>query len=235
MKRAGAQFLAMLRPEPSVSRRGSGAKRRRADALVDIPQAEMTPKVRSTVSRLMAELDRMTAELDRAEERVEVLSSEVDEDPLVPVLNRRGFLRELDRAIAYTNRYGTAASLMFMDFDEFKTINDTHGHAAGDAALTHVAELIVANVRRSDLVGRLGGDEFAVLLHQASAEAASRKADDLIRLVAETPLMLESGEVSLSISAGVAEIRPQDTVEAALGRADQAMYEFKRNGLKKAS
>lgn len=205
------------------------------DALIQIPDHEMPPKIRAMLTLLMGELDRMRTELDRAEERIEALASVVDEDPLVPVLNRRGFLRELERAIAYANRYGATASLIFMDFDDFKAVNDAYGHAAGDAALTHAAQLIVASVRRSDLVGRLGGDEFAVLLHQADQAAAARKADRLIGLVSKNPVHLDTGPLTLHISAGVAQIQQDDTADKVLARADQAMYRVKRKDRRRAS
>lgn len=232
MKLNASQLLARWRKAPR--RAASHARRRRMDALIQIPDHEMSPKVRTMLTLLMGELDRMRSELDRAEDRMEALASVVDEDPLVPVLNRRGFLRELERGIAYVNRYSATASLVFMDFDDFKAVNDAYGHAAGDAALTHAAELIVTNIRRSDLVGRLGGDEFALLLHQADYAAAERKANGLIRLVSESPVLLDAGPLTLHISAGVAEIQKDDTADKVLARADQAMYRAKRGESRRA-
>ncbi len=90
-----------------------------------------------------------------------------DQDQLLPLLNRRAFVRELTRYIAFTGRYNTPASLIYFDLNHFKQINDTHGHAGGDAALEHFAETLLSHVRDSDCVGRLGGDEFGVLLTHA--------------------------------------------------------------------
>src|SRR5579875_145629 len=121
------------------------------------------------VVRLKAENAVLRARLAEAERLA-------DHDALIPVLNRRAFSRELARTIAYCERYGAAASLVFFDLDGFKAVNDAHGHAAGDAALRAVAEVLTANVRDSDLVGRLGGDEFGVILAQANREVATIKA-----------------------------------------------------------
>lgn len=200
----------------------------------DVPQSELTPAVRSTVMQLMDELDRMSSELMEAKQRVSELEDMADEDPLVPVLNRRGFLRELERTLAYSERYRTPGSVIFCDLDRFKLINDDYGHRVGDDVLRLVAETLVQNVRRSDIVGRLGGDEFAVVLQRATAEQAQVKADEFMERVGEQPLVHEGVEIAVSISAGVAGFERGDTVVDVMERADRAMYrrknEIRQNG-----
>ena len=95
------------------------------------------------------------------------------------MLNRRAFVRELTRYIAFTGRYNTPASLIYFDLNHLKQTNDTYGHAAGDAVLTHFAKVLLSHVRESDCVGRLGGDEFAMLLSHANQDQALKKADAL--------------------------------------------------------
>lgn len=213
---------------------GGGTRRLRDPApvrsLADIPSDELTPRVESAVMRLMRELDRLKDELVAAQERAKLLETMADEDPLVPLLNRRGFLRELERALAYRRRYGGPASLVFIDLDRFKAVNDTHGHAAGDAVLKHVAGVLLANVRKSDLVGRIGGDEFAIVLQRADEAAASRKADQLAAIVAASPVRHGGIEIPVRVSAGVAEITASDTAGELLCRADAAMYARKARG-----
>ena len=119
---------------------------------------------RAAALRLAAEVERLELELAAARSEIVALAAHVDTDPLTGVLNRRGFERELKRALAYLKRYDTSAALLFVDLDRFKAINDSHGHAAGDAVLRAVAMVIARQVRASDLVARLGGDEFVVLL-----------------------------------------------------------------------
>lgn len=201
-----------------------GRLRRDPGLAGELAQKEMTPQVRSAVMRLMAELDQVKSELGAARDRVSELEDLADEDPLVPVLNRRGFVRELDRTLAYVTRYGTEASLVYLDVDAFKQINDAHGHAAGDALLKRVGALLVANVRKSDIVGRLGGDEFAVVLHRAPLESAEMKARQLEDLAAQECLTFAGARLPLGLSAGVTQLQADDTVEQVLTQADEAMY-----------
>ncbi len=225
-----ASGTARGRPSADAARRAPARRHRRPNEgaiLPEIPQAEMTPQVRSAVMGLMDELDRLKGELTAANERVSQLENVADEDPLVPVLNRRGFVRELERALAYVKRYGTTASLIYIDLDDFKAINDAHGHAAGDAALRHVAELLTGNVRRSDLVGRLGGDEFALVLHRADLHVAESKALQLVDSIAAHPVTYDGAEINLALSVGSTDLRAADTVTEVLERGDRAMYRHK--------
>jgi len=214
--------------------RTAGKRRPGAEAefLPAIRQSDLPPETRSAVSQLMAELDRLKEELSAAHGRVIELENKADEDALLPVLNRRGFDRELERTLAYVKRHATDVSLIFIDLDNFKSINDVHGHATGDAALMHLTDILIANVRRSDIVARIGGDEFAVLLHRADEEAASMKADQLTRALASSGLVYGGKEIAMSLTAGVTQLRSDDTNAAALKRADKRMYEGKatRNG-----
>jgi diguanylate cyclase (GGDEF)-like protein len=148
---------------------------------------------------------------------------------LTPVLNRRAFVRELARALAFSRRYGSPAALLYVDLDGFKAVNDAHGHLAGDAALKRVAELLVANVRESDMVGRMGGDEFAVLLQQADLETAKTKAVSLSGLIEAEPFEFQGVRVPLGGSFGVRAFDGQADAETWLGEADAAMFVRKRS------
>jgi diguanylate cyclase (GGDEF)-like protein len=175
----------------------------------------------------MDELDRLHGELVTANERVSKLEDVADEDPLVPVLNRRGFERELKRVLSYVARYDTTATLVYIDLDDFKSVNDRYGHAGGDTALRHISDILLSNVRGSDIVGRIGGDEFAIVLHRADVDSALAKADALSSQVAASPARFGSAEIKLSMTTGVAEIAPNDTVQSILDSADRAMYQGK--------
>ncbi|MGI9387326.1 MAG: GGDEF domain-containing protein [Methyloligellaceae bacterium] len=176
----------------------------------------------------MAELDRLKMELSNARHRVSELEDLADEDPLVPTLNRRGFVRELERVIAYVNRYKARACIVYIDLDGFKQINDQHGHAAGDEALKFIAEFLLANVRGSDIVGRLGGDEFAVVLQQTKLAVAGAKAAQLENSLAEKVFLYQGRNVGLSFSAGAAEITGGSSVAEIFERADKAMFARKK-------
>ena len=161
------------------------------------------------------------------ESRLKVLERLADSDTLTPLPNRRFFMRALERAIAQLGRHGTPAALLFLDMDRLKEINDAHGHSVGDEALVHTAWVLREKVRSGDVVARIGGDEFGVLLEYADETAAAEKAALLCEAIVAKPL---HGRIGVSCSAGIAALRPDDTPEAALARADAAMYERKRRG-----
>jgi diguanylate cyclase (GGDEF)-like protein len=181
-------------------------------------------KPRRGAIALAAEVKRLAAELEASHARIAELEVLIDVDPLTATPNRRGFERELKRSLAYVKRYSTKAALVFLDLDDFKPVNDRHGHAAGDALLRAVAAGLVRHVRASDVVARIGGDEFVVLLWNLRETDAVAKAAALETLVAKTPVRWRSATLAVGASAGVAFLGPLDTPAQALARADAAMY-----------
>ncbi len=200
-----------------------------------IPEAELTPKVRVAIEMLMAEVQRLRVDIDQAQKRVGYLEKLADEDTLVPVANRRAFVRELGRIVAYAERYGTESSVLYFDINGFKRINDTHGHAAGDAALRQVGGLLLENIRESDIVGRLGGDEFGVILAQADSQTAVEKAATLANAVESQPFVWEGHKMAIGVAYGIYSFSGQENAGEALARADKAMYLDKQSRSKKAS
>ena len=196
--------------------------------IAGLSDAELTPKVRQALDMLMNEVQSMRAELSQARSRINYLEKLADEDTLVPIANRRAFVREMSRMIAYAERYGAQTSVLYFDNNGFKEINDTCGHAAGDEALQHVATLLSDSIRESDIVGRLGGDEFGVILAQAGSESALEKASSLSALIENTPFEWEGNSLSLSVSFGAYSFSGGEDAGEALQRADQAMYAQKQ-------
>jgi len=190
-------------------------------------RAGKTP-TRSLAMRLAAEVERLAAQLEQSRARVSDLEAMIEIDPLTELLNRRGFERELKRALAYVGRYGASAALLFIDLDAFKPVNDRHGHAAGDAVLKAVAATLNRHVRASDVVARHGGDEFVVLLWNVTAAAAAAKAAVLETMIAAAPVRWGAATLTVGASAGVAPIGVADTAADLLARADAAMYARKR-------
>ncbi len=176
------------------------------------------------VHRLMQEVDALRLELTDMGRRLAEAERLADHDVLTPLLNRRAFVREVQRAIALTRRHNTPACLIYFDLDDFKGVNDRHGHAAGDAVLIAVAERLSGDVRQADVVGRIGGDEFAVLLQHADAAAAAAKADALAKAVSEPVAAPNGATVRVAITWGVRQIGAVDAAEQALSEADAAMY-----------
>jgi diguanylate cyclase (GGDEF)-like protein len=198
-------------------------------SLLGLPEKDLTPSVRAALRHLIEEVAALRQELGFTRSRVADLERLADEDALAPVSNRRAFLRDLARTIGYVERYGAACSLLYFDLDGLKAINDTFGHAAGDAALIHVAEVLLAHTRSSDVIGRLGGDEFGVLLTRADEAAAHGKAGRLSDAVASTRLCWKGEIIPISVAFGAHRLVAGEEPQVALAAADRAMYRQKRN------
>ncbi len=197
-------------------------------SVLGIPENEFTPRVRDAIMTLMGEVDMLRQELQQTRTRLEEAEKTADQDQLLPLLNRRAFVRELTRYISLAGRYGTPASLVYFDLDGFKLVNDTHGHAAGDAVLEHFAAILKQSVRDSDSVGRLGGDEFGVLLSHANQEQAHLKADQLAQKLNDSPTVWQGRTIAVRFSYGAFELKAGDDPATAIARADEAMYAHKR-------
>lgn len=200
-------------------------------SILGIPEDELTDKVQSAITRLMGEVERLRHELDDTRKRVSYFESLADEDTLVPVINRRAFVRELSRMMSYVERYGSPHSVIFFDIDGLKTINDTYGHAAGDEALKHAANVLLESVRESDIVGRLGGDEFGVILAQADKALANDKAVILADAIRAKPFEWDGHKMRLSVAYGAYTMTGGEDANAALHAADRAMYAQKRRNV----
>jgi diguanylate cyclase (GGDEF)-like protein len=197
-------------------------------SVLGIPEAEFTPRVRDAIMGLMSEVDNLRRELSLTQARLDEAEKTADQDHMLPLLNRRAFVRELARYIAFTGRYNTPASLIYFDLNHLKQTNDTLGHAAGDAVLTQFSNVLLAHVRESDCVGRLGGDEFAILLSHANQDQALKKADVLAAAVQTSPAQWNGHTIPVSFAYGAFELKPGDNADLALTRADEAMYAQKR-------
>src|SRR3954469_17946095 len=148
-------------------------------------------------------------------------------DPLTNVLNARAFADRLGQELDRNRRYPRPLALMYMDLDNFKVINDTHGHQTGDAVLRLVADAMRSSVRQADVVGRLGGDEFAVLMPETDAALADAAAK---RLIAGLRNVFK-GTPNVTASIGVVSCAATDaSTDDLLRRADQAMYDAKKSG-----
>src|SRR5438132_5906907 len=156
--------------------------------LLGIPQSEFTASVRRAIWVLLGEARNLRGELERTRVLLKTAEQAVDRDHLLPVLNRRAFVRELERQIASASRYDTPASLAYFDLDGLKLANDTHGHACGDAALAHLSSILLSALRSSDIVGRLGGDEFGVILLHAEEEHAQTTCTRIAKMAEHNPL-----------------------------------------------
>lgn len=195
--------------------------------------AEHAGAVQAQLERSNHELEQRvrarTAQLEEANRRLDALAHT---DSLTGLSNRRHFLSAAHDAVARARRGARPLALIVCDIDQFKRVNDLHGHAAGDRAIIHVADCLRDAVREIDLVTRFGGDEFAILMPGIATGEAAAAAQRLCRRVEAAPLALDDGStLALTLSIGVAELEEGDTrVEEVLLRADERLYQAKREG-----
>lgn len=167
-------------------------------------------------------------------ERLQEMASH---DPLTQVLNARAYYSACEQQIAQSQRSGQPFSVLFVDLDHFKAINDTHGHAAGDEVLRVVARTLGEQLRRSDLLGRIGGEEFSVFLPGTAVAGALQVAENLRLAVQQCQPDIGGGtRLSITASIGVASRSPStQTMQSIQQRADEAMYEAKKAGRNRVS
>jgi len=169
----------------------------------------------------------LLAEIIRLRRYVKELERAADSDPLMPVFNKRAFIRELSRAQSVYQRYDIPTSLLFFDLNGFKSVNDRFGHAAGDDLLIKVGETLQSNIRDCDLVARLGGDEFGILLFKTDEPTARVKAEILSRMLNDIEVDIPSAAVHISATWGVASVCNGMTPERIISEADADMYQKK--------
>jgi diguanylate cyclase (GGDEF)-like protein len=205
----------------------SGELRALLDAL-GLDLSRLDRRTRAAIEALSEEvlaLREESAALKTALADAELLA---DNDALVPIFNRRAFEREVRREIALSGRFQTPLSLIFIDLDNFKLVNDIYGHAAGDSVLLKVADILQDRTRETDIVGRLGGDEFGVVLAHATYDDTQRKAAQLASAIDALEVRDEANPgtqaVRIGASCGVVEWRTGQTAAALIAQADQAMF-----------
>jgi len=208
-------------PSRAAKRPKSAAAGRKA-----VPRRTPVPASPSQVAAADAKstIRRLKTQLAQARARIDELQASSDTDYLLDIPNRRGFERELHRAIAYIQRYRTRGALIVLDVDRLKPVNDAFGHAAGDQVLKTVAATLLRQVRSSDVVGRLGGDEFALLLWNLSETDVRAKAASLEAAIDRLAFVFRGRNITAGASAGVAILGPHTDAGRALEEADSAMY-----------
>jgi len=208
----------------------SMADSRSTSLSIDAALSDLGIDPTTTDAKILQAVRKLVAANHSLTERVADLGSELenartlaDKDPLCPVLNRRAFTRELEREIALAIRHEHDVSLLFIDLDHFKQVNDEHGHHVGDQVLKTVAQTLNEGVRKTDIVGRLGGDEFGVILVRANQIDADAR---LARLAARLDEDLTQ-QYNVSASIGLAAWQRGQSVDELMAAADQTMFENK--------
>lgn len=225
--------------KPTTSTSAKAAAKAYADAsppqpikdtisIMGIPEPELTPKVRQAIMALMQEVDELRRSVENLSERLAGAEKLADQDPLLPIYNRRAFVRELTRVHASAERYKSEASLVYLDLDNFKAVNDSHGHRAGDHVLHEFSLRLVESVRETDIVGRLGGDEFGLILSRTNQDAASILAHRLPLELKDNPITWKGVPMEIGISYGIVTIEPDRDAQDTMDLADGKMYEHKQ-------
>lgn len=191
----------------------------------DAPESERHRLLLERALTVAAEAQQTLAEQRQRIAELEALSVT---DELTGLANRRGFTMAANHALATMRRHGGETAVIVIDMDDFKTINDTFGHNAGDHILHHVGEILRAHVRDTDTVARMGGDEFAILLPGAPFDLARYRASALMRVIDRAVARWQQTLIPIAASFGLAQMTAADAVSEALERADQSMYRLKR-------
>jgi len=165
--------------------------------------------------------------------RIHHLEALTTTDELTGLYNRRGFLDGFNRTLQSARRYNEEGVLAYIDLDNFKPVNDAYGHDAGDLILRRVGELLLANVRKTDLVGRLGGDEFAVLFVHSVRRVGRKRAEILRQILNSSNVLYNGVNIPIHASLGCAEYEATSVAEDLLRKADRAMYREKNRAVRK--
>jgi diguanylate cyclase len=231
------QLVARLSRDVGTHRSKIGLANRELAAVERLGAGELTDLVLLTVSQVLKlnrQLQTRLAEADSALQRqaaqIELHMAEARTDPLTRLPNRRALDDRLLPLLGQWRKQRRPFSVLMIDVDHFKQLNDRYGHLAGDQALRHIAEVLRATVSDGDLVARVGGEEFAVLAAECDLSAGCKLAELVRKAVCESRYQLGGQTVPLSVSVGLATARPDDDSVTLVRRADEALYCAKRNG-----
>lgn len=160
----------------------------------------------------------------------EEVCKQANTDGLTELLNHRNFYSELDKEVKRSQRYGGNLSLIMVDLDDLKSINDKYGHLAGDMLLKHVAQQLQKCIRNTDMAARYGGDEFAAILPNTPLEHAVIAGQRMVDMISATPIKVGPHKISISVSVGVSQYSPNNSAEGFMNESDAALFEAKAKG-----
>ena len=194
--------------------------------VVAVPTAALTPLLLAfPISYYVFNL---MLKLEESKKQIEILTRF---DHLTGVYNRRYFTELAEREISRAQRYDYAASLLMIDLDKFKRINDTHGHLAGDQVLKEVVDTCVKTVRQTDILGRFGGEEFVLILPRTTTRQAEVLAERIRQAVEKRLIKTPTADLHITVSLGIGSMSPPDiSLQELIRLADTALYTAKENG-----
>lgn len=181
-------------------------------------------------NKILEELQSADETIAKLKLEVERLERESNIDPLTKAHNRRVLVKDLEELINFGKDKDIDMHLVMFDADDFKQINDTFGHIAGDKTLIFLSKLIQNSLRRGTRIYRYGGEEFVVILNRTSAEEATKIVDRIIKETCDSKLLYKNHDIHLTLSAGICSHKQSMSADELLDRADKALYEAKRSG-----
>ena len=203
-------------------------------SIIALPSSALLAQRNRELLNAQEELKEINLTLEaKIEERTRELHIQANTDPLTSILNRRAILQNLENEISQCERHNQLCSVLMLDVDYFKKINDSYGHQFGDDVLVMIADTITQTCRQTDYVGRYGGEEFLIILTQTNEQQAKELAErirkNISALSSFSPLLLQS-ECSISCSIGIATLTEDHNIHALIKRADEAVYNAKHGG-----
>ncbi len=193
---------------------------------------EETRKLREENSKFREKLEKQTQEIQKLQEELSTTKEEANVDFLTKLPNRRSFTRALEDLFKSYKTYHIPFSLVMLDIDNFKHINDTYGHDFGDKVLVEIGKILRTFLRAKDIPGRLGGEEFGIILPDVNIEQAYQIAERLRKAIEIRDLEVEKGKyINFTASMGIAEVNDSmESIEELYKKADEALYKAKKNG-----
>jgi diguanylate cyclase (GGDEF)-like protein len=191
--------------------------------IMGIPVAELTPKIEEALKFVMGEFDRVRYERDLSRDREAHLQTLADAHSLLPVLNRRALVRELNVVVQRAAKAGTENTFVCMSLVNGAEIRGRYGLAAIGAVMTEIARTLAAGLRASDVLGSLGGYDFGIILTLADGSAAARKADQLVAALRDRPSAWADAVLEAKMAWGLRAITPDDTAESLIDDADRSL------------
>lgn len=195
-------------------------------------QVRCKVNVKNEIGSLSQSLNEMA---DSIELDIKKLQQKATTDELIGISNRRAFIKSLEHEIKRSHRYASPLSLLMIDVDNFKSVNDTYGHLIGDKVLKHFCGISQTALRDNDLMGRIGGDEFAFLLPETNIDSAIIVAERIRTAVEKSSLIYDSEKLLITVSIGATQLTKDDFIDTFQKRADMAMYTSKKNGRNQTS
>ncbi len=190
-------------------------------------QPSTDPKINTTLQFALLAMEEAEKRIKRQETRIKQLESLSVTDELTQLLNRRGFLQQFQLSLSTSRRNKTGGSLMILDLDKFKQINDTYGHLAGDEVLKNVGIAISTVVRESDIVGRIGGDEFSILMPGASPVTVTKRISEIRSAISKVEFSWNHKNLIINGSIGRCDYLGHENEQEILNFADTSMYKQK--------